>query len=142
LLGFGYEEKTMFERLEKLIRLIKSEKKYQVITVVLVWFFIGSMWEVLKYPDGLFIFFAVIFLISLFMVLSDKDRKKVVKKLRQYFPKKEDQMKAYEIAGEEIKTNKIDEGLWKKAFVDAKGNENRQKALYMKYRAKEVIKSK
>ena len=39
------------------------------------------------------------------------------------------------------KSNNKDEGIWKKAFVDADGDESKQKALYMKYRSEEIINS-
>lgn len=52
--------------------------------------------------------------------------------------KEKDTVDAYAIAEQEIEANNKDEGIWKKAFVDADGDESKQKALYMKYRAEEI----
>jgi hypothetical protein len=42
-----------------------------------------------------------------------------------------DKRDAYSIAEQEIETDSKDESLWKKAFVDAGGDEGKQKALYL-----------
>ena len=52
--------------------------------------------------------------------------------------KEKDTVDAYANAEQEIEANNKDEGIWKKAFVDADGDESKQKALYMKYRAEEI----
>ena len=52
--------------------------------------------------------------------------------------KQSDTSDAYAIAEQEIETDSKDERLWRKAFVDAGGDEGKQKALYMKYRAEEI----
>lgn len=47
---------------------------------------------------------------------------------------------AYEYAAREIEEGTHKKGLWAKAFSDADGDENRQAALYIKYRAEQLIK--
>ena len=48
---------------------------------------------------------------------------------------------AYERAAEELENGKQSKGIWAKAFSDANGEEQRQKALYIKYRAEQLIKN-
>lgn len=45
---------------------------------------------------------------------------------------------AYEIAAKEIEQGVAQKGLWAKAFADAEGNEQKQKALYLRYRAEQL----
>jgi|GEM_PF-4723126 len=45
---------------------------------------------------------------------------------------------AYAEAAEEIESGRVQKGLWAKAFADADGNSERQKALYLKYRAEQI----
>ena len=47
---------------------------------------------------------------------------------------------AYEIASEELDEDLMVKGIWAKAFSDAEGDEKKQKALYIKYRAAQLIK--
>ena len=42
-------------------------------------------------------------------------------------------------AWNEVKSNTINHIIWAKAFEEAEGNESKAKALYLKYRAKEII---
>ena len=44
----------------------------------------------------------------------------------------------YATAEEEIDNGEIDRGLWSKAFVQAKGEENLRKAIYIELRAKQL----
>ena len=46
---------------------------------------------------------------------------------------------AYEFAAKEIEDNDYKKGLWAKAFSDAEGDEKKQAALYIKYRAEQII---
>ena len=46
---------------------------------------------------------------------------------------------AYEFAAKEIEEETYKKGLWAKAFSDADGDEKRQPALYIKYRAEQLI---
>ena len=46
---------------------------------------------------------------------------------------------AYERAAEELEEGTQNKGIWAKAFSDAKGDEQKQKALYIKYRAEQLI---
>ena len=48
--------------------------------------------------------------------------------------------KFYAIAEQEIKDNVIDNGLWSKALVKAKGDENLRKIEYIKLRVKQLKK--
>jgi len=41
-----------------------------------------------------------------------------------------------EEAEKEIESGDVDEKLWKRAFVEADGDIQKQKAIYMKYRTK------
>jgi len=47
----------------------------------------------------------------------------------------------YGPAEQEMNNGTVDEGLWSKALVKAKGNEDRRKAEYIKLRAKQLQKS-
>ena len=49
------------------------------------------------------------------------------------------ELKAYELAGEEIENKNMKMGLWHKAFAEADGHEKKQKALYLKARAEELM---
>ncbi len=51
---------------------------------------------------------------------------------------KEVDKKSYELIAEEIDTGDTQKALWTKAFSDAEGDESRTKALYIKYRFKEI----
>jgi hypothetical protein len=44
----------------------------------------------------------------------------------------------YDMVAEELKTQKLDQGMWVRAFSDAGGNENQAKALYIKYRVAQL----
>ena len=46
---------------------------------------------------------------------------------------------AYEFAAKEVEEESYKKGLWAKAFSDAEGNEKKQAALYIKYRAEQLI---
>ena len=46
---------------------------------------------------------------------------------------------AYEFAAKEVEKESYKKGLWAKAFSDAEGNEKKQAALYIKYRAEQLI---
>jgi hypothetical protein len=46
---------------------------------------------------------------------------------------------AYEFAAKEVEEESYKKGLWAKAFSDAEGNEKKQAALYIKYRADQLI---
>mgnify|MGYP001265158500 CR=1 FL=1 len=48
---------------------------------------------------------------------------------------------AYERAAEELAEETQSKGLWAKAFSDANGDEKTQRALYIKYRAEQLIKN-
>ena len=48
---------------------------------------------------------------------------------------------AYERAAEELEEETHNKGIWAKAFSDADGDEQKQKALYIKYRAEQLIKN-
>ena len=48
---------------------------------------------------------------------------------------------AYERAAEELEQETQNKGIWAKAFSDADGDEQKQKALYIKYRAEQLIKN-
>ena len=48
---------------------------------------------------------------------------------------------AYERAAEELEEETQNKGIWAKAFSDADGDEQKQKALYIKYRAEQLIKN-
>ena len=47
---------------------------------------------------------------------------------------------AYERAGEELEELSMNKGIWAKAFADSNGDEQKQKALYIKYRSEQLIK--
>lgn len=49
--------------------------------------------------------------------------------------------RAFAQAAAELETNQRDTGVWACAFSDAEGDENRAKALYMRYRAKRINRS-
>ena len=66
-------------------------------------------------------------------------RRRVEQKRR--IKKEKKTLDGYAIAEREIESNNKDEILWKKAFVDADGDAGKQKALYMKYRAKKITNS-
>ncbi len=51
----------------------------------------------------------------------------------------ESEEQAYQKAAEEIENNTYRKGIWAKAFAEAEGVEHRQKALYIKYRAKQLM---
>ena len=53
----------------------------------------------------------------------------------------EEENKAYAKIGEEIDAGIIDKGLWTKCFADAGGNSNEQKALYLKIKAKQLMRN-
>jgi hypothetical protein len=53
--------------------------------------------------------------------------------------KKEEE--AYEIAAEEIEKGLVQKGLWAKALADANGDEKKQHALYLRYRAEQLMSS-
>ena len=44
----------------------------------------------------------------------------------------------YELAYEEIESGNLKKGLWAKAFSEAEGDENKTKALYIKYRFDQI----
>ena len=46
---------------------------------------------------------------------------------------------AYAWASSEIETGEMIKGIWAMAFSDAEGEEKKQKALYIKYRAKKLL---
>ena len=46
---------------------------------------------------------------------------------------------AYAAAASEVDTGKTQPGIWAMAFADAEGDEQKQKALYIKYRAKKLL---
>ncbi|SVE01904.1 uncharacterized protein METZ01_LOCUS454758 [marine metagenome] len=46
---------------------------------------------------------------------------------------------AYEFAAKEVEEESYKKGLWAKAFSDAQGDEKKQAALYIKYRANQLI---
>ncbi len=48
---------------------------------------------------------------------------------------------AYERAAEELEEETQRKGLWAKAFSDANGDEKTQRALYIKYRAEQLVKA-
>ena len=48
---------------------------------------------------------------------------------------------AYERAAEELEEEIQNKGIWAKAFSGADGDEQKQKALYIKYRAEQLIKN-
>ncbi len=53
----------------------------------------------------------------------------------------EEENKAYAKIGEEIDAGIIDKGLWTKCFADAGGDSNEQKALYLKIKAKQLMRN-
>ena len=48
----------------------------------------------------------------------------------------------YELAYEEIESGGLKKGLWAKSFSEAEGNENKAKALYIKYRFDQIKESR
>ena len=46
---------------------------------------------------------------------------------------------AYAWASNEIEDGTYKKGIWAKAFADSDGDEQKQKALYIKYRAEQLI---
>ena len=50
-----------------------------------------------------------------------------------------DGAEAYAWASSEIETGETIKGIWAMAFADAEGNEQKQKALYIKYRAVKLL---
>ena len=44
----------------------------------------------------------------------------------------------YDIVANEIKTGKIDNGLWTRAYAEALGDERKAKALYINYRVNQL----
>jgi hypothetical protein len=65
-------------------------------------------------------------------IVKEADKKVGVKK------EIETEEDAYEKAAEEIENKSQNKGMWAKAFADADGDEQKQKALYLKYRAKQI----
>ena len=65
-------------------------------------------------------------------IIKEADKKVGVKK------EIETEEDAYERAAEEIENKSQNKGMWAKAFADADGDEQKQKALYLKYRAKQL----
>lgn len=49
--------------------------------------------------------------------------------------------KAFAQAAAELNTNQRDAGVWARAYSDAEGDDNRAKALYIRYRAQRISKS-
>lgn len=47
---------------------------------------------------------------------------------------------AFAVAAQEVEQGNAQKGLWAKAFADADGNEQKQKALYLRYRADQIRK--
>ena len=54
----------------------------------------------------------------------------------------EQSLEYYTVAEQEITDNTYDKGLWSKALVEAKGNEDLRKVEYMKLRVKQLVRSK
>ena len=50
--------------------------------------------------------------------------------------------RAFAQAATELETNQRDTGVWARAYSDAEGDENRAKALYIRYRAQRISGSK
>ena len=50
----------------------------------------------------------------------------------------EAEKKTYELIAEEIDTGNTQKALWTKAFSEAEGDENKTKALYIKYRFEDI----
>ena len=48
------------------------------------------------------------------------------------------ELSAYEVAADEIASGSQQKGLWAKAFADSEGDTQRQKALYLRYRADQL----
>lgn len=46
---------------------------------------------------------------------------------------------AYAIAAKEVESGDAQPGLWAKAFADAGGDQQKQKALYLKYRSAQIV---
>ncbi len=46
---------------------------------------------------------------------------------------------AYERANTELQAGNMRRGLWAKAYADASGDEQKQKSLYIKYRAEQLM---
>jgi len=44
----------------------------------------------------------------------------------------------YQIAWKEVQVNRVNEGLWAKAYAQAEGNETRAKAIYLQTRANQL----
>ena len=73
---------------------------------------------------------------------SAKTTKSIFKEADRRVGKVEDiktEEDAYEFAAKEIEEETYKRGLWAKAFSDAEGNEKKQAALYIKYRAEQLI---
>lgn len=49
------------------------------------------------------------------------------------------EVNAFELAADEVDAGKQHKGLWAKAFADAEGDTNKQKALYLRYRADQLM---
>lgn len=49
------------------------------------------------------------------------------------------EMNAFELAADEIDAGKQQRGLWAKAFADSEGDTQKQKALYLRYRADQLM---
>ena len=66
-----------------------------------------------------------------------KPEKKIVEPKLESAPQTEsyiDEEKFYELAYDEIESGDLKKGLWAKAFSEAEGDEEKAKALYIKYR--------
>ena len=90
------------------------------------------------------------FIPLLFWILSKSNPKEnkygqipieVLPSIKKKDSKKENELKAYEIAGEEIESGNFQKGLWNKAYVESSGDEIKQKTLYIKYRVKDLLES-
>lgn len=62
------------------------------------------------------------------------------KKMRTRVSKSDLEDKAFAEAASELDTNQREAGVWARAFSDAEGDENRAKALYIRYRAQRILK--
>lgn len=54
-------------------------------------------------------------------------------------PPPQPEINAFELAADEIDAGKQQKGLWAKAFADSEGDTQKQKALYLRYRADQLM---
>jgi hypothetical protein len=96
---------------------------------IFIWFIIGSL---VSYYSSYVIFEKVPTFTKIFSsaISYSKDVSEGIKVAPEF----------YAVAEQEILENDVDKGLWAKALVNAKGNEDARKAEYIKLRARKLQK--